>query len=169
MSTEEEEIAPAIFRSERLCAHCGNRIFYTDEIFLLEIAEAAKEGNELSWEPLYCADGTYQYQPQILHLECWEHLRGQMEECVDDSIQYGAPGGVAKCGICDSHIGAFEAHLVSTFGELHLSQRCPNGQPRERVEKLGEEERTCLACLVLVSDYLDDWEDLFALYGVEDD
>lgn len=164
---EDEEEVRSIFETNHLCPCCQDYVLYTDEVYLLEITEAAKDGNQIVSQPLMCDDGDYLYEPYILHFMCWEEVLEQMREITADQPPAESPDGILKCQVCESTIGNFEPFLAANCAEIHVSQRSPNGEKSDRVAKNGGMDAICLPCLVHVFDqHFEDWEDLFNEFNI---
>ena len=170
---EEAEEPPKAFQSRQECHACHERLTYTDEIYQLEVVEAARENGQIECQPLLCDDGDYQFTPLLVHLECWETIVEQIQESRQDDPPVESPTGILICSCCESTIGSFEPFVSSTFGEIHVSQRGPSGQPAETICHLASRRPVCLSCMVyVIEDYFDEWEDLFHEFNItyeEDD
>jgi hypothetical protein len=170
---EEEEDDPHLWcETQHQCPCCQEMLVYTDEIFLLEVTQAAQDGGQILTEPLLGIDGDYQFEPYMLHFQCWEEMQEQIQDMVRDQPPMECEDGILYCSCCKSTIGNFEPFVAVTFGEIQVSQRTPNGEPADKMLRLAPMDPVCLACIVNVfEENFDDWEELFADFniGMEED
>lgn len=161
---EEEQDDDFWYKSGRECDGCGDELSFTDEIFVLEVTEAAQEGGQFFFDLVRGDDDEPAYAPYVMHLECWEEALSVMQEATADTPPVEAENPILTCSCCESQIGNFEPFVASTFGELHVSKRAPNGRPTPTVEQLGHMKPVCLLCIVhVIDDHFDEWEDLVDL------
>ena len=151
------------YKSDHTCDCCGGYFTYTDEVFLLEVGEAAKEyDGSLTWDILRFEDnGDYQYEPYILHFDCWEEILSDIQTCTQDCPPMTLAEGIMECCECKSTINTFEPFVASTFGEIQVSQRRPSGNPASKIERIGKPKPVCLPCMAYVIDeHFPAWEQL---------
>ena len=113
---DEEGLQEVIFGSQHECPCCQERILYTDEVFLLEVVEAAQDNGELQVQALLCDDGDYQFMPFVLHFSCWEEVLECIREEREDEPPVEHPEGILVCSCCESTIGPFEPFVAATCG-----------------------------------------------------
>lgn len=166
--TEEDEGVPNTwFQSGHICTCCGDKLAYTDEVFLLEVVEAAQDHGQILCEPITTDEGDYEFEPLMVHLECWEEAIEQIRELREDEPPVESMDGILVCAQCQSSIVSFEPFVSATFGEIHVSQRKPNGEYADKMEKLAPMCPTCMPCMVrVIEDYFDDWEGLLEMLEV---
>lgn len=162
------------YRTSHDCACCQEYLTYTDEIYLLEVVEAAHHDGGIYVEPIVSETGDYAFDPLLLHIECWEEVKEQIRISREDEPPVECANGIFFCTSCESTIGAAEPFVSTTFGEIRISQRRPNGGSAEKVDKMGPSDPVCMACMVrVIEDFLDNWEDLLEAldinYGIADD
>jgi hypothetical protein len=162
---DEEEERDITYQAKIACDLCGDYFYYTDDVFVLEVAEAAQEYNgAISCMPLTGLDDEYQYAPYVVHVSCYEELKEYIEEAMEDVPPKNAPDPIIRCICCDSEIGQFEPFCAVSFGEIQVSRRCPSGSPTEKIERSGEPDPICVLCLSkVIGDHLDVWDDLLDL------
>lgn len=168
---EEDEYDKEPWRqSGRDCDCCGEGLPYCEEVFVLEVMEAAGEGGQIFHDVLLDEDGDHRYRPYMMHLQCWEAVLEHIDEATADQPPMEAEGGILKCSRCASTIGNFEPFVGATFGEISVSERSPSGLPSAAFTPMGRLTPVCLSCIVhVIDDHLDDWEELVELYpGMED-
>ena len=164
---DEDEEERQIFETKHMCPCCQEYLTYTDEVYLLEITEAAKDGEQIATQPLLAEDGDYRYEPYILHFMCWEEVIEQMREAAQDQPPVECADGIMLCQICNSTIGNFEPFLGASYAEIYVSQRSPSGEKADKVMRFGGMDAICLACVVHVfEDHFEDWEDLFSDFNL---
>lgn len=164
---EEEEEVPIAFQSRQECHGCHERLTYTDEVFQLEVVEAVRENGQVEYQALMVDDGDFQFSPLLLHLECWESVLEQINELRQDEPPVESLAGILVCESCRSTIGSFEPFTSATFGEIQVSQRCPSGQPAEKICYLAPRQAICLACMAyVIEEFFEEWEDLFYEFNI---
>lgn len=161
---EEDEAPPWYRQTGRECDCCGEGLLYCDEVFVLEVMEAAKEGDQVFFDILHDDDGDYLYRPYMMHLECWEEVLEAIDEAVADQPPMEAEDAIMECSRCESTIGNFEPFVASTFGEINVSDRRPSGQNSAVFTRMGHITPVCTLCIRhVVEDHLDEWEELLEM------
>ena len=161
ISDEDLKESNQWYASAHICAGCQECLTYTDEIFLLCVSESEQRDGQIVTSPITDASGEYRFPPLILHIECLEELMEQVYQLRGDEPPVECMNGIIFCDSCSSTIGPLEPYVTSTFGELHVSQRRPNGESTDTIEQLSAPTAICMACMVyVVQDYLEDWDDL---------
>lgn len=156
--------------SGRECDCCGEELFLTDEVFVLEVSEAVRENNQFFSDFLRDEEGDYQFRPYMMHFACWEEVLEELYEATRDQPPMYAEDLVLKCTCCESTIGSFEPFIASTFGEIKASARQPSGQRSAVFEPLDGLKPVCLLCIVhVIDDHFEDWEELVELVPETDD
>lgn len=163
--TDEElgllEKADEQFYAGRACDLCGEEFYFTDEVFLLEVAEAAEENGVFFHDHMTNEEGEYLYVPYVMHLVCWEEVLEEVDEIIADQPVVETDEFIEKCSRCRSGIGNFDPFIASTFGELRMSPRQPNGEPTAMFTKLSTMTPVCIPCIThVIEDYFEEWEEL---------
>lgn len=167
LEEEDDDVLNNVFETERMCPCCQEYIVYTDEVFILEVIEAAQDGGSILTQPLLDVDGDYEFEPYILHLMCWEEVLEQIREATQDQPPVECANGILLCSCCKSTIAAFEPFISARLAEIHVSRRCPSGNPTDTIETYGSLDPVCLACIVFVfEDHFEDWDDLFSDFNL---
>ena len=158
---EDDDEIPPWQQSGRECDCCGEGLPYCEEVFVLEIAQAANEGGQLFHDILRDDDDEYLYRPYMMHVGCWEELLDAIDEAMADQPPLEANDAILACSRCQSTIGTFEPFMTATFGEIAASNRFPSGIKSARFEPLSSMNPVCLYCVQHVTeDHLDEWEEL---------
>lgn len=148
-------------QSGRECDCCGEGLPYTEEVFVLEVVEAASENGQIFHDILRDDDGDCLYTPYMMHLACWEEVLEYIDEAIADQPPAEAQDAILKCSRCESTIGNFEPFVASTFGEIGVSNRQPSGQPSATFQPMASVTPICLLCIAhVVEDHMDEWEEL---------
>lgn len=148
-------------QSGRECDCCGEGLPYAEEVFVLEVVEAAGENGQVFHDILRDDEGDYLYRPYMMHITCWEEVLECIDEAIADQPPAEAQEAILKCSRCEGTIGNFEPFVASTFGEIGVSGRQPSGKPSAVFQPMGSVTPVCLLCIVhVVDDHLDDWEEL---------
>ena len=152
----EAELAAQVYKSGHHCHGCMDAILYTDEVYLLQVvyAQVSEQGLELIQLP--------QYEPLFLDFSCWENLEEDLYEKVEDTPPILDDYAVLECSVCSSGIRALEVMGLATYGELHCSQRVPNGILSTTFETVDQTPTViCISCAKLANDeILELWADL---------
>jgi hypothetical protein len=158
---EDEDELPPWRQSGRECDCCGEGLPYCEEVFVLEIAEAAGENGQIFHDILRDDEGEYLYRPYMMHVACWEEVLEAIDEAIADTPPAEAEQAILTCSRCESTIGNFEPFVASTFGEISVSDRRPSGKPSAFFEPMSSVTPVCLLCIQhVVEDHLDEWEEL---------
>ena len=163
---------PLYFETQHMCPCCQEYLVYTDEVYLVEVTEAAQDGGRIATQPMISDEGDYLYEPYIMHFQCWEEVLEQIREATQDQPPVECVDGILFCKCCGSTIGNFEPYVAAYIGEIRVSQRSPNLTKNDKIERYPDADPICLACIVHVfEEHFEDWEDLFAEFniGTEDD
>ena len=131
-------------QSELVCAVCARKLYITEECVLLEIAYVA--------DRLYAVDdetGTYAYDPQFFHIECWEEQWDDFETEREDAPPAEVAGGVpvAQCKGCGGLVHAWQQAGALHVGEVRVSPHCPQGVPTTYFHDIGQVDVICMPCL----------------------
>lgn len=155
--------------SGHICADCGEELHLTDEVVLVQaIYVAYNEHGQPAPFILYAEDGGYLYEPQFLHLPCWESLWENFWEH-DGPDPHHDPEEqlqVAECYGCTSPIRAHELSAQLNLGELRCSKRAPNCDPTVHFEPNNVKdnffhELICIECLLEFNgDVFEMWDSL---------
>jgi hypothetical protein len=155
MTEMDDELYSLINRTDKECASCGEPIHYTDEVFLLSVVRPIISVEGVLYEMMQAEDGDFLYEPRILSLECWEELEETLREWVADQPPILDPRSVLECSACESGIQQGETLGLVQFGEVHCSQRTPDGVPTSIFESYDNDPKNvCIACLRLLNSEL---------------
>lgn len=148
-------------QSGRECDCCGEGLPYNEEVFVLEVVEAARENGQIFHDVLHDEDGDNLYPPYMMHITCWEEVLEYIDEAIADQPPAEAEDAILKCSRCESTIGNFEPFVASTFGEIGVSERSPSGKPSAVFKPMASVTPVCLLCIAhVVEDHMDEWEEL---------
>jgi hypothetical protein len=133
--------------TDEICASCGERLLFTDEIYLIQIVQTQVVEGRVEIYPVQDEEGDFAYTPHFIHLECWEDVDESTREKVRDEPPIPCEGAAVECSICASGILPWEYLGVIALGELRVSDRHPNGKSAIRFVANGHPEALCIACL----------------------
>ena len=148
---EDDDDDASWARTQEVCADCGARIRFTDEIFLIQVVQAQTVNGKVELYPLQDDEGEYRYSPHLVHIECWENVDEGIKETMQDEPPLLCEGAVLECSICASSILAWEHFGIIALGEMQLSPRRPSNESSVVFTENGHPEPICLACLVLIN------------------
>lgn len=170
MSVALEDDPSVWSKSDADCAHCGERLHYTEEILYLNVGTGVSgDGNQFFIAEYYDLEGDYYYEPQFMHLECWESVLEELHEMVEEAPPVEAEGEILKCRGCDGSICELEYFMFAYVGELQVSSRKPNGDVSQIFWNNSSPYCICLSCLLLIQEHvLDMWEDVNQFGECED-
>jgi hypothetical protein len=167
VETDEEEIEDTLNQSPLVCECCQEHICYTDEVFMLEVKSAKPIGEEM--EPI-TEKGEYVFPPQVLHLECWESVKEDITDAIQDvpTTAYVCEDPVMMCNCCERLINREDPVTLATFGELHVSQRNPNSMGATTVfAPMNGPQIICMECMVhVINDQFVDWSGIIDAIGI---
>jgi hypothetical protein len=159
---EDGDDSPVWSRTEEVCASCGEAICFTDEVYLVQMAQGQQVPN-IGPEIYIVLDdeGDFLYSPHFIHLECWEDITDEVLETVRDMPPETCNDGVLDCCLCASDILAWEFFVTATLGEMEVSDRQPDGEGATKFRANGNPDIYCLACIVRVNEEeLELWNEL---------
>lgn len=133
--------------TQEICAYCGDRLRFTDEVFLLQIVRVHEVQGKLEAYPVQDDDGDYLYTPHFIHLECWESVDEATRERIEDKPPVLCEKPLLDCSICSSSILDWEITVFITLGEIRLSERRPSGESSTQFFPNGHPETICIACI----------------------
>lgn len=148
------------------CPSCGDDIRLTEEVWMISFARAYSAPqvgvffNDLT--PAGAQVGT----PWFFCFTCWEEMKEAMHDSCEDEppMEVVSAYVLLSCDVCESDVLAGESFALETFGEIHWSKRCPNGQPTMVFEALSESKHICLSCIDNTED-----NELFQIEVADDD
>ena len=129
---------------------CGEPISFADEVFVLTIVVATLTQEGLYYSPAVTNDGSdFLYEPCFFCVDCWESVLEMLEESKQDEPPIADEHSVLACRICASGIRAGEVLGLTTFGEVHLSKRAPNGESNTPTFRTMDTQpkAICIGCL----------------------
>lgn len=149
--TEDEEDEEDELNTEQVaayCPHCEEPIRLTEEVFLISFVRAYQGPGGVEFKELR-PNGEPVGFPCIYCFECWEDLKESLHEGCEDTlpIEDVRDMGVLECDICRSDVCVGETFALETFGEIHWSKRCPNGEPSMVFEAMSESLHICIDCI----------------------
>lgn len=159
-SEEEEDLYRIIMRSSHECAVCAENICLTDEIVAITVVKPVFRDGAIALEPLDADDGDFAYEPRFVEYECWEDVVDELYSSLCDNPPIEDQYAVLFCRICESGIRLDETCGCATRGEVHCSQRMPEGIPTETFDAQDPKpDVICITCInALCADYIDLWE-----------
>lgn len=128
------------------CAKEGCEIRLTEEMFVLTFVRPYRSEQGVTMVNTY-PNGRLIEEPLFYCFSCWEEVKEDAQDACDDVPPMEEHGGLATCDICQSDIMEGETMAVETFGEMHMSQRCPSGQPTMTFDHPDEGSHVCIACI----------------------
>lgn len=144
---EEEEDQQEEEESGCFCCQCEDELMMTDEIFLLRVVEAQVANGELQMLDILDQEGDYAYSPAFFCFECWEETQEALQEQLEDTPPLVDPAGSIECDICRSDVLIGETLAVIHFGELHWSERAPNGYYTPKFVEMQKDFHICISCI----------------------
>lgn len=148
------------------CTACGDQIHFTDEVYLITMVSLtiSPEGSVV-YEPLLAEDDDYLYAPLFAEFVCWENAVDDLRRAIEDSPPYSDPyamKSLVDCSICGGSILLHESLGLATKGEIHCSQRCPDGTAASTFDDQDPDPTVvCLCCMsALNEEHIDLWEEI---------
>jgi hypothetical protein len=147
-----------------ICADCGDKLTYTSEAWLLQVATLQQIGGHLQSFPLVDeADPNrdFLFTPYFFCFECWENQYDELKEEFEDQPPVTDAGGVAECACCGSSVLEGEYCGLFQIGEFQASNRAPNGVAGPRFEMPHPPDVLCLYCLAVLNEsFISMWDEL---------
>jgi len=162
---EEEEALPNDWtRSKERCVACDDHLHFTEEIVLLKVMYPAIEGGNEVLKNFVVEDGEnpgdFYYTPLFFEFECWEQTAESLREMVENAPPVRDKHELMRCDFCDCSICENEILGCAYIGELHVSNKLPNGEVTTKFVSIANPYHVCVGCLVLLNDQeLDLWDE----------
>lgn len=144
---EEEELTEP---TGCYCVQCTNELEMVEEVFLLRLVHSHLVQRELQHSDVLAADGNYKYMPAFFCFDCYEELVEEVRGQQEDSPPIPDPAGIILCDICESDVLPGELVGLAQFGEIHWSDRAPNGRHTPVFVDMNDEKHICIGCLHLM-------------------
>lgn len=130
------------------CAKCGEPIHLTEEIFIFKIVRPIID-RSLGQVHFYETDstGALLEEAAVHCFHCWEETNEEATIACEDVPPVTHPDGLCTCDNCGSDINEGETMGIATYGEVHWSARCPNGEPEHAFESIGDDKHICIVCI----------------------
>lgn len=132
------------------CAQCTNELEMVEEVFLLRIVQPYIIDGKLQHNDVLTQSGEYKYAPAFFCFDCLEEVLEELREVQEDAPPTADKQGILLCDICESDILPGELVGLTQFGELHWSERAPNGQYSPTFVDMDDEKHICICCLHLM-------------------
>lgn len=152
-------------RTNMRCSYCDEHIHFVEEVVHFRIARPLHTGSEVVFLDFVVEEEgpdfeDYVYPPHWLEFTCWEDLVSELNEMVEDSPPTRHEESVRNCDHCGSGICEQELCAVGYLGEIHVSDKMPNGVVTEEFAVSSQDPFVmCLSCLNLVNDHtIELWE-----------
>ena len=154
-----EELEIAVYKSGHSCSKCGDALLHTDEVYLLQVVQPYVD-EQLEFAPIISTDDDFLYEPIFLDFMCWEKVEEEIREAVENVPPILDTYGILDCSLCESSIRQWEVMGLATYGELHCSQRTPEGSPTSTFKQMDNLPTVlCISCLKKMNaDILEVWE-----------
>lgn len=140
--------------TEHVCGSCGQHLQLVEPVYLLEIVLPIRNNDDgtVDTKPVLDNKGDYAYDPFFFHKHCWANLWDDFESLIEDFPAMDAPQAgkhVGECDACSSDILHMETSGLLTAGELHKSQKDPDGQGTIHFQPYAGSipDIICIACL----------------------
>lgn len=141
-----EELEDELVRTHITCSACESTLHLTEEIFELRIMQAQLLEGRLKHYDVLADNGDFLYRPHFFEFGCWENIEEELTEIHEDVPGITDAQGIIVCDFCGSDVRAWEIVGLVRLGELHCSQRCPDG-PTVIFEEMDHEKHVCVGCL----------------------
>jgi hypothetical protein len=148
------------YKCGELCARCGDTLIYTEEVYMLTVVRAVVSVEGIFYEAVVSDDGDYLYEPRFMSQECWEHVEEEIRESTMDEPPIEDPKAILECAVCEGGIRNGELLSLATFGEIHQSNRNPDGESNKTFDTYDSNPNiVCIPCLhVMNNDICSIWD-----------
>jgi hypothetical protein len=111
----------------------------------------------------------YLYEPLFFHTKNWDEIEEKFEQEHPNRPTIQAAGGILRCRYCSSDVLPGETTCVVTYGEIHKSQRDPDGEGcDDKFENMDTNPIVvCTACAMDINDDVHELWDGGVAYGNE--
>jgi hypothetical protein len=121
-----------------------------EEVFLLRIVQPFVDGGHVLHKDVLKHNGDFKYTPSFYCFDCWEEIIEEQREAQEDAPPIPDAAGIILCDICESDVLPGELVGLAQFGEIHWSDRAPNGRHSPVFVDMGDDKHICLGCLHLM-------------------
>lgn len=162
---EEWLVQQLIDESEHACPYCGEDIHSVEELRLVQVVYANQLlTGKVEFYALEDEQGNYEHKPYFFHFVCWENVQERLEGIIEDNepVFGNDDRKIRECDGCTASIYAWETTGLISFGELHRSQRKPNGENTFHFDECNSTPHVlCISCLWHINhEVLEMWEEL---------
>ena len=161
VAVEEDDEIGWIFETDHACAKCSDAILLTYEVYLLRVViPVVSTDGGLEYMDVEAEDRDYMYEPRYFEFGCWEDVRDNLREDLENAPSIQDDKAILDCGICESGICRGEYLGLATWGEVRCSQRMPEGEATHifELEDISPFP-ICISCLSKMNDEICLWDD----------
>jgi len=163
--TVEEEDFPEDYwyRTHLTCSSCNEHICFDEEVIAIVVVQAqyivqpdeetGKPKGSVQFYPVLDDDEDFEYEPLLLHFDCWEEICEEYHELIADEPKVRSRNpttDVCKCSFCHDGIGPFQNFARVILGEITVSER--KKQTTFKETEGGSPEPVCLACMERINE-----------------
>lgn len=158
--TDEEDDSSKDFwyRTHLMCSSCEEHILFDSEIIAIVVVqgqyivlpdeETGKPRGRVEFYPVLNDEEDFEYEPVLLHFECWEEICEEYHELIADEpkMRSRTPAtDICKCSFCHAGLGPFQEFARVILGEITVSER--RNQTAFKETEGGSPEPVCLGCM----------------------
>jgi hypothetical protein len=162
---EEESDLPDDFwyRTELSCSSCEELLCFNEEILLVQIVQGQHilevnentglQSNVLQFYPVLNEEEDFEYEPLLIHFDCWEQICDEFHELIADEpkLRSRTPtSDLCRCSFCKTGIGPWEEFARVILGELTISER-KRATVFQETEG-GSPEPVCIGCVDRINE-----------------
>lgn len=145
---------------------CGEPMPYAEDLYMITMFSAGMVDNGIQYLPVPADDGDYLYEPCYFCSDCWQHVIEEVKERTKDVPPVADDQSSIACSICESGIRLGELFGVAFFGQLQVSDRCPDAVPTPAFRSMDTQPSIiCISCMnVMEKDVSELWGDRITQY-----
>lgn len=151
-------------RTHLSCSSCEEHIHFDEEVIAIVVVQGqnvsfldAETGRTRSGIEYYAVldddEEDFEYEPLLLHFDCWEEICGEYHELIADEpkVRSRTPTtDICKCSFCHTGVGPFQEFARVVLGEVTISER--RQQTSFKETEGGSPEPVCLDCMVRINE-----------------
>lgn len=142
-----------------MCTECDRTILFLDEVMLLELVVPVPNPDDgtITFQPLVDENGEYTHSPAFFDLDCWDGVEHSLKHDIRHAEIVHHVKGIVVCDICSSDILPWETMARARWGEIHASNRSPNGEDSQVFSTCNcdTEVHICVACTARLPQHVD--------------
>lgn len=160
---EEDDPKGYWYRTHLTCSSCEEHLRFDEEMIAIIVVQAqyvvqpdedtGKPKGSVEFYPVLDDDGDFEFEPHLLHFDCWEEICEEYHELIADEPKLRSRNpttDICKCSFCHDGIQPFQQYARVILGEIVVSER--RNETSFKESEGGSPEPVCLACMERINE-----------------